>query len=490
MTEIVARLPRARGLAPALLVLAATVAFAAAAAVALRPHAKLRLRPVARAHAAHASAPRPAEAATRPRPERAPAPLPTATLEAAAARSFGRALFFRPGGIERIAGRVEGWRRLAVRAAGDSDVDPNLLEALVLVESGGLAGATADDRAGLTQLTPAAARRAGLHVDADASRRLSREIVWWVRHGNRRVARRLAIRRAHADARFAPLTELRATVRTLEHARAVLGRTDLALASYHLGVSGLRGTVRRYGGRDVSYADLYFGSGLDRHDGVYRRLRAHGEAAYDYVWNVLAAQRALWLYRAHYGRLVWEDRQQHRKLSAEEVLHPRAVSHEFRTPAALARAWRRHVLVRMPRDAARTHLVVAPLGTLMGRRHRLYAGLRPGARTVLLQLAHRVHTLAGGPPLHLTSAVRDDVYQRRLTGVNAFAARTYSLHTTGWTFDVGRATLTSRQLRALRWELDRLTAMNLVAYIEEPYCFHVTVASSVVSERGLLRRAA
>jgi hypothetical protein len=85
--------------------------------------------------------------------------------------------------------------------------------------------------------------------------------------------------------------------------------------------------------------------------------------------------------------------------------------------------------------------------------------------------------------------VRDDRYQAALRGVNLFAARTYSLHTTGFTFDISRSRLTRRQEGALRFVLDRLTAANAVAYIEEPYCFHVTVSSRAVHELGVLRRA-
>src|SRR5205814_246658 len=52
-----------------------------------------------------------------------------------------------------------------------------------------------------------------------------------------------------------PLAQLRATVRRLERARRVLGRVDLAVASYHLGVRRLANAR--------SYARFYFRSGLE-----------------------------------------------------------------------------------------------------------------------------------------------------------------------------------------------------------------------------------
>src|SRR5438105_15609631 len=69
-----------------------------------------------------------------------------------------------------------------------------------------------------------------------------------------------------------PLAQLRATVRRLERARRVLGRVDLAVASYHLGVRRLANAR--------SYASLYF------------RSRLHGTGA-DHYRTVLPADRGL-----------------------------------------------------------------------------------------------------------------------------------------------------------------------------------------------------
>jgi hypothetical protein len=61
--------------------------------------------------------------------------------------------------------------------------------------------------------------------------------------------------------------------------------------------------------------------------------------------------------------------------------------------------------------------------------------------------------------------------------VNANAARTYSMHTTGYAFDIARAYASPRQARAFQFVLDRLSAVNAIAYIREAEAIHIAVAS-------------
>ena len=104
--------------------------------------------------------------------------------------------------------------------------------------------------------------------------------------------------------------------------------------------------------------------------------------------------------------------------------------------------------------------------------------LRPQALDVLLYIGREVHALSGArKPLILTSAVRDRRYQRVLMHVNANAARTYSLHTTGFAFDIARTYASDRQGRAFQRVLDRLVAANAIAYIREAGAIHIAVAS-------------
>jgi hypothetical protein len=314
-----------------------------------------------------------------------------------------------------------------------------------------------------------------------------------------RIARARNARRVHQlvgwrkryDQRYAPAKSLRATVRYLVAARRTFGRTDLAVASYALGIGNLRSAIRALGVESVpSYAQLYFGSSPSRHAAVWRRLSS---SAGVYYWKVLAAERVMRLYRHGGGALSYEARLQARKNSAEEVLHPRSRTLQFASPAAIAAAWRRHVLRAIPRSVPRTHVALSvSLGQeahALGRSRRLYTGLRPAALDVLLYIGKRVHSLSGARSLLVTSAVRDRRYQRLLMRVNANAARTYSLHTTGYAFDIARSYLSVRQAAAFQFVLDRLAAVGAIAYIREGEAIHIAVASDAQHKLALLARS-
>jgi len=64
-----------------------------------------------------------------------------------------------------------------------------------------------------------------------------------------------------------------------------------------------------------------------------------------------------------------------------------------------------------------------------------------------------------------------------LRGRNAEAAARYSLHTTGYAFDIRRRYESGAQAQAFQFLLDDLTARGLIAWVREPAAIHVTVAS-------------
>jgi soluble lytic murein transglycosylase-like protein len=387
----------------------------------------------------------------------------SASLERDAAVGMSRSFF--DGTVFTTAARVAQWRPLVVRAARAAGVDPNVLEAIVWVESSGRADVTNKSAVGLTQLDPWVARSVGLHVDvrraAVLTRRISRS--WRIAH-----TRQLRRWRARYDERFAPAKELRASAAYLAHARAVLGRDDLAIEAYHLGIPRLRAAK-------ASYGELFFNGG--RVD--------------DYALKVFAAERILHLYRANRAALAFEAQQQARKSSAEEYLHPLYRTHRFATPGSILRAELHHTLRMIPVQTKATHILIG--GALggearnLGRSRRLYRALRPAAVDVLLYIGKRVHELSGArKPLILTSAVRDLRYQRVLTHVNANAAHSYSLHTTGYAFDIARSYAGNRQARAFQYVLDRLTAANAIAYIREAAAIHIAVAADAPAKLRLL----
>jgi hypothetical protein len=94
----------------------------------------------------------------------------------------------------------------------------------------------------------------------------------------------------------------------------------------------------------------------------------------------------------------------------------------------------------------------------------------------------------GARPLRVTSTVRDQRYQDLLLRSNPEATADYSLHTTGFTFDILRSYRDRRSAEAFQFMLDRLQALNLIAWVREPAAIHVTVSSDASKLEGLLRR--
>jgi hypothetical protein len=106
----------------------------------------------------------------------------------------------------------------------------------------------------------------------------------------------------------------------------------------------------------------------------------------------------------------------------------------------------------------------------LGKTPALYRGLAPAALALLLELGNRVRALsAGTAPLIVTSAVTDGRYQQLLGFSDPPAAAGYS-------FTLARRYVRPAQAAALQSLLDRLQALNLVAWVRFPTTIEVTVA--------------
>ena len=84
--------------------------------------------------------------------------------------------------------------------------------------------------------------------------------------------------------------------------------------------------------------------------------------------------------------------------------------------------------------------------------------------------------------------MRDDAYQKRLVARNREATRNYSLHTTGWAFDVLRDYRSRRQAVAFQFVLDRLRSLNAIAWVREPRAIHITAGPDAEVLLPLLER--
>jgi hypothetical protein len=237
---------------------------------------------------------------------------------------------------------------------------------------------------------------------------------------------------------------------------------------------------------------VYFDSTPTRHPRAYRRLAAFGDDSSNYWWKILAAEQIMRLYRHDPTELARLAVLHSAKASAEEVLHPLDHTHAFVTPGDLRHAWDDHDIVPFPDDPAVTGLRRDPrMGELAERVHQpagLYRGLKAEALAMALYIGAQVRALSGQAPLIVTSTVRDSAYQAQLIKRNGEATRNFSLHTTGWAFDVERRYRSRRQALAFQFELDRLRSLNAIAWAREPDAIHITVAPDSGVPLALLDR--
>jgi hypothetical protein len=421
--------------------------------------------------------------------------------ERAAAFGLSHPLYAKsPGGVLATARRTEAFRPLVEAAVEGSDFDADLVEAIVFLESGGRQDVIAGDdpvaASGLTQILAETARNfLGMPVDLDRSRALTVRIAGALRRGNLELAERLREERRAIDARFDPEQALAGTVRYLTTAHERLGRDDLAVVSYHMGIGNLTNVLRAYTGasaetpvpelvddEDLSWARVFFDTAPDRNAEAHRLLARLGDDSPTYYWRVLAAAEIMRLYRDDVERLRELDLLHGAKASAEEVLHPPDATERFADGFDLQRAWDDVLLHPLPQDPLRLGFTVDPsmgeLAARLGRPRDLYRGLRPEALAVLVYTGSRVQALSGSTqPLQVTSSVRDDEYQGLLRATNPEATHRYSLHTTGFAFDVRRRYESGAQAQAFQFVLDDLTARGLIAWVREPAAIHVTVSS-------------
>ncbi len=409
--------------------------------------------------------------------------------EARATAGYSHVLYAKsPGGVMATAARVDHLRPLVEAAAKKGDIDPDTLEAIVFLESGGRPDVIAGGRdpinaSGLTQIVAETGQSLlGMHVDLERSRALTRTARKALAQGKPKAAARALALRRRVDERFDPAKALAGAVRYLDSARERFGSDDLALVSYHMGIGNLQRVIAAYGGGKPSYVRLFFDSTPLRHSAAWRLLSGFGDDSSTYFWRVLAAREIMRLYRDDRGTLGRRDELQTNKASAEEVLHPEEETKSFADPGAIKGARDNGDLAALPPRPAKLGFRIDPrmgeLAPKLGQKPELYHALRPEALRTAQWIGPVVARISGASvPLTMTSAVRDQKYQDLLTQQNIEATSNYSLHTTGFAFDVLRRYASKPQAVAFQFALDRLQALNLIAWVREPAAIHITAAS-------------
>lgn len=389
-----------------------------------------------------------------------------------------------PGGAMATAARVAAYRGVIDRVTAGTGIDPNLLEALVFVESAGrpevIAGSDPADAAGLTQILASTGQSLlGMNINLQRSRQLTREINAVAAGSRRGFLAPLLARRAAIDPRFNPSAELAATVRYLEDAERQFGREDLAIESYHMGIGNLHQVLTDYdGGAPVPYAQLYFDSAPDRHRAAFALLAGLGDDSSNYYWRVLGAAQIMHLYRTGRAALRRLSALQLSRNSNALVLHPDDPQADFTDPAALASAYQRRTVAPLPSNPSALGLSYDPrmgaYSSHLSAPRALYRGLRPTALRVLINLAARVRSLAGGGTLEVGTSVADANYVHQ-------SGTGFASSPDGYSFQIDRHYSSGTQADAFQAVLDRLQAVNLIGWAREPTAIDVTVASDAAA---------
>jgi transglycosylase-like protein with SLT domain len=393
-----------------------------------------------------------------------------------------------PDGAVATAARVATFRTAIDHATAGTGIDPNLLEALVYVESAGrpsaIAGSDLAGAAGLTQiLASTGTSLLGMHIDLTRSRELTQKIDAIASGARAGRLAPLLLARERADTRFYPPKALAATVRYLLTAERQFGREDLAIESYHMGIGNLHNVLGAYdGGRAVPYVQLYFDSSPENHPEAYRLLAGLSDDSRLYYWRVLGAEQIMHLYRTDRAALRRLTSLQTADGAGAAVLHPPGRPQRYGDPAAVSAAYQRHRLVPLPSNATALSLAYDPtMGTGANKvdaPRSLYRGLTPTALRLLIELAGQVRTLSGGrAPLWVQSTVTDAKYLSA-RGIDDPIA------TTGYAFTIERRYSSPAQAAAFQAVLDRLQSLNLIAWVRNASTIQVTVASDAASWAG------
>lgn len=403
-----------------------------------------------------------------------------------------------PEGVIASTERTAKWRREIERAAVAHGVDPDRLEALVFLESAGrpevIAGETPEAASGLAQITPSAAiDLLGMEVDLPRSIELTEGMGRAARKDDRSKLEKLERERARIDERFDPEPALDGAARYLEIAGERFGATDLATVSYHMGIGNLESVIRAYAGADgeepigevvaaggLSYAQLFFDTGPDRNPEAHEILSGFADDSSLYFWRILASERILERWRSDPSGLEREVELATAKATLEELHHPEDATEVFDQPGDIEDATSGEELLPLPGGRDLGWVADRQVGELAKRLDQdpaLYRALRPEALATLSYMGARVKDLSGAArPLRVTSAVRDRDYQALLTAENPEATSGYSLHTTGYSFDILREYESNAQATAFQFVLDRLRALAVIDYAVEPRAIHVTVS--------------
>jgi len=117
------------------------------------------------------------------------------------------------------------------------------------------------------------------------------------------------------------------------------------------------------------------------------------------------------------------------------------------------------------------------------------AALRPQALALLYYLGNRVQAISHvKAPLTVGATVRDGVAQQALVARH-LAKPGYAVATTGYSVDIERRYASQAQAEAFQAMLDRLQALDVIAWERRPDVIHITVSEQAKPLTPLLHGA-
>jgi hypothetical protein len=325
--------------------------------------------------------------------------------------------------------------------------------------------------------------------------------------------RLLEAKRRQADERYDPAKAIAAQTRYMVRLARRYGSLDWVFQAYHGGEGGVRNTVSYYLGDQwrrfasiesairgivatpsgaqrvrppLSFEDLYVKVSPVSHPAAFSYVYGRSDNHRFYWWKVLAAERAIALYRQDPS----EFREQWRALRPgqrlEVVWYPNSKELNFRDVAALKKGYASGELVRWPANAKARGLILDDPAPLDPANAFHYKGLRPEAMGALHRVA-AVYFANGGTklPLRIHSLVQTEQYRARLNATRppAWMRRLtkpedipIDMQPTGLCFDIVRPT-TNWNRKVLEYALSYLADRNQIYYVEEreqgPRRYHV-----------------
>ena len=355
-----------------------------------------------------------------------------------------------------------------------------------------IAGPTPESASGLGQILPSTATDLlGMSVDLPQSIELTRRISNSDSPGE---TEQLQQQRAAIDQRFDPEAAIEGAATYLDIARKRFGDLQLAIASYHMGIGNLESVLRAYAhapddvpigdlvsGDHLSYPEVFFNSGPDSHRKAYELLSGFGDESSQYLWKILASRSRSSTCTATTASASQETATlATNKASMEEVFHPENETEVFQTPDDISNALDDGDLVPLPDEPAlgwEPNKDIGELADQLDQSPELYRALRPEALATLTYLAGLVREQSGAAtPLQVTA--RCATAPTRTSSCSRTSRRPpeYSLHTTGWAFDIRRDYESKKQARSFQYQLDHLRSIGLLDYAVEPGAIHVTVS--------------